>query len=489
MDDFAPDLGLGPAPQAPVLPPPAASNPSRSQQLVQLALMGLAGGLGPGAGTGILQGLAQATQQKQQQLRQQDQQNAFRYEQEQQNYQQQQRAFQQEQQRRQAAIMDAVKTFGSVAPTLKDKAQYDAHAEQIAGLLQGFGIRVSPNFFRSSVPFVAPSAQAKAEKAMDAFFKNPMNKPLLGNPEQMAGAFMQFDRDGDGVPEQVRISEVAEIAQMPLGTDASGKVLAAPKGTTPDQKANADSAYQNLLTIARAEGKDVDGTSAQAAKLRNDLLTKAIQTTKDASIDPTLDAVRRLALQQAQDKANAPKPAVDPQMQRRIDQKTRAFESLPIVKTVQKMAEGAAFAQSLDPNTKNPADDMALIYAFAKTMDADSAVREGEYATVQKYAQSWADQFGFDVKRLFSNTQFLTPQARANMKATIVSRYKVGKSQYDNVRKSYASQINRMTGTGDGEDYLTDYGAGFPQDEPVIDQIGARDRTRELYRQRNGGAR
>ena len=95
-------------------------------------------------------------------------------------------------------------------------------------------------------------------------------------------------------------------------------------------------------------------------------------------------------------------------------------------------------------------------------MDPDSVVREGEYATVQKYGQSWAEQFGFDVKRLFSNTAFLTPQARANMKATVRAKYAAALPQYQNVRKSYVDRINKRTGAKDGDQYLIDYGAAFP---------------------------
>jgi hypothetical protein len=151
-----------------------------------------------------------------------------------------------------------------------------------------------------------------------------------------------------------------------------------------------------------------------------------------------------------------------PAVQKRVDALSRGFDSQPIVKTVQKQAEAAAFAGSLDINTKNPADDQALIYSFAKAMDPDSVVREGEYATVQKYAQSWAERFGFDVKRVFSNTAFLTPQARENMKMTIRSKYVAGLSQYNNVRNEYARKISRATGRPGGEDDLIDYGAVFP---------------------------
>ena len=107
--------------------------------------------------------------------------------------------------------------------------------------------------------------------------------------------------------------------------------------------------------------------------------------------DPTLDAIRQLTLQNMR---NAPVSALPPRVQTRVDAKARGFDALPIVKTTQKMAEAVAFADSLNANTTNPADDQALIYAFAKAMDPDSVVREGEYATVQKYAQSWAECSG-----------------------------------------------------------------------------------------------
>lgn len=158
--------------------------------------------------------------------------------------------------------------------------------------------------------------------------------------------------------------------------------------------------------------------------------------------------------------------ALPPRVQQQVNSVAKGFDSLPIVKSIQKQAEAVSFADSLDPNTKNPADDQALIYAFAKAMDPDSVVREGEYATVQKYAQSWAQSFGFNATRIFSNTAFLTPQARANMRATIRQRYLAGLGQYNNVRNSHVSKINKMTGRQDGADYLTDYAGGFPKDTP-----------------------
>src|SRR4029453_9988165 len=54
------------------------------------------------------------------------------------------------------------------------------------------------------------------------------------------------------------------------------------------------------------------------------------------------------------------------------------FSAEPSVKRTVTMAEAVSFIKGLDVQTKNPADDQALIYAFAKAMDPESVVREGE---------------------------------------------------------------------------------------------------------------
>ena len=136
---------------------------------------------------------------------------------------------------------------------------------------------------------------------------------------------------------------------------------------------------------------------------------------------------------------------------------TGQFDNEPIVKNYNIIAEGKAFVDSISNNTQNPADQQGLIYAFAKAMDPNSVVREGEYATVQKYAQSWAQSFGFNAARIFSNSPFLSAQAIANMKATINSKYSAAKAQYDNVYSEYGRRVDQLTGKTGGTDFLTNY--------------------------------
>ena len=267
-------------------------------------------------------------------------------------------------------------------------------------------------------------------------------------------------KDGTRIP----VSDALKLTRT-SPEDASGQMVPAPKKA--DAAASTD--YGRFLArYAKDKGKRADELSA-AEELD---ARKQFQTIDDRPLttpDPQLATLRGLQIEgqrlrnQKASEPDAPKgdglpTAVISRVQSRISN----FDNLPAVKNTQTMAEAASFAQSLNPNTKNSADDQALIYAYAKAMDPNSVVREGEYATVQRYAQSWAQSIGFDAARVFSNTPFLTPQARQNMKSTILQKFNAARGQYDVIRKSYASQINKITGMDDGDSWLTDYAGAFP---------------------------
>ncbi len=153
------------------------------------------------------------------------------------------------------------------------------------------------------------------------------------------------------------------------------------------------------------------------------------------------------------------------QIQTAITSIANQFDNEPVVKNFNVVAEGAQFASSI-ANKANPtsADDQGLIYAFAKAMDPNSAVREGEYTTVQKYAQSFIQTGWANAKRLASNVAFLTPEARANMLSTINSRYEASRKNYQNVYNEYNRRLeDAKSGKVGGS--LTNYGSAF---NPVI---------------------
>jgi hypothetical protein len=191
-------------------------------------------------------------------------------------------------------------------------------------------------------------------------------------------------------------------------------------------------------TIAVAAGK-YGVNAVEAAQLRN---------INSQIADRAEDAKRKLT--------ELPGP-----VQTRVQGVAGQFDSEPLIKTFNQIGQQKAFIDSIPNNTENPSDDQALIYAFAKIMDPDSVVREGEYATVKKYSQSWAKAYGKGIDQALNGTGFLSEDARANIKKTVDSRYNIAKKTYDNTYEEYGRRIDKITGGSDGKDYITDYSAAF----------------------------
>lgn len=465
LDDT--ELGVSPLP-APPQPPqmPQEGNKHRTANSIMLALAAL---LGPQRGGGIPQGVMRGNQAREQTRRQEFQLQQQNFQREDQQYAIQQRQYEQQRDQRSRTFQSAVENLRKQVGTMTDKAEYDAQMEAYANTLSAAGYRhIDANRLRIMVPFIAPSAKQRAQETLKRWRANPHNMQLLkDDPRRALGSELPFDRDDDGIPERITLHDLTVLGEEPVAQGPDGNPIFSEPGTTQEMKANADGILQQLVAKAKAEGKAI--TPELMITLQEEAITRVDKAKPPNPTDPLLTEMRELRLQQERDKANQPKATYPPDVQRRIDAATKGFDSQAVVKRTQTMAEAVSFANSLDPNTKNPADDQALIYAFAKAMDPESVVREGEYATVQKYAQQWSATFGFNMARIFSNTPFLTPQARANMKKTIQSRYAAARGQYDNVRSSYVQRINKLTGKADGEDWLIDYGAAFPTNESTPD--------------------
>ena len=131
------------------------------------------------------------------------------------------------------------------------------------------------------------------------------------------------------------------------------------------------------------------------------------------------------------------------------------FRLDPAVQQYTKAAAGWTTLSGINTKSKTSADDIAAVYAFAKIMDPDSVVREGEYATIQKYAQSWAQAFGFNALRVVANTEFLSPAAVENLKKAAASKMKPLETAYQEARKTYEG---RLTEFGGNSSSLPNYG-------------------------------
>lgn len=133
------------------------------------------------------------------------------------------------------------------------------------------------------------------------------------------------------------------------------------------------------------------------------------------------------------------------------------FDTSDITKRHSIIQEGVNFVKSIPDNSTNPGDDLGLIDAFAKIMNPGSIVRQQSADWIQKNATDIADRFKFDVKRINSTTQFLTPEARKALKETLLKRANSSQEEYNNFRKETSKKLQTIG--VDPEKFLVDYGS------------------------------
>lgn len=217
-----------------------------------------------------------------------------------------------------------------------------------------------------------------------------------------------------------------------------------------------DKSFETQLKIQELQSQ-VSGIDKQA---QDTYFNIAQSEGIDLPYDPTKTATENLSALQ---KARAAKPEVltPAKIQQVVTQIVSQFDNEPVVKNYNVVAEGYQFASNIANKEKlTSADNIGLIYAFAKAMDPGSVVREGEYATVQKYAQSWAESFGFNVQRVLTNKEFLTKEAVNNLMSTMNAKYAASEKSFQNIESEYNRKIEEAK-SGSVAGSLTDYSKGY----------------------------
>lgn len=138
-----------------------------------------------------------------------------------------------------------------------------------------------------------------------------------------------------------------------------------------------------------------------------------------------------------------------------------SFDNEPAVKTYQTIAQTVGTVKNLGTS---PTDDIRRVYAVAKVFDPNSAVREGEYKTVQDYATSLLQRQGLKAKRVFDNSGFLTQEARTFINNTLQNELDSSQKSYDNVYQNYQRRIeDAKAGKGNS---LTNYQTNYSNQVP-----------------------
>jgi hypothetical protein len=145
------------------------------------------------------------------------------------------------------------------------------------------------------------------------------------------------------------------------------------------------------------------------------------------------------------------------------------FQSSPIVQNYNTIGETINAVRSLGVT---PTDDIQRIYAFAKVMDPASAVREGEYKTIQDYSTALLQRTGLNAKRVFTNDGFLTDEARGFLTNTLENRFKASERSYQNLYEETSRRVNLVGNTDKGGQLLNNYGGAFTPTGSSSSQVG-----------------
>lgn len=137
------------------------------------------------------------------------------------------------------------------------------------------------------------------------------------------------------------------------------------------------------------------------------------------------------------------------------------FAESPIVKTYNNLISAANLINGVDAKSKNSADHQAIIYNFAKALDPDSVVREGEYATIQKYSQNLASKYKGQINQAINGNGFLSESAIKAIQGATNNRVQSYTPQYTNIKTQTAQRINNLAGADVANDVLLDFEGGY----------------------------
>jgi hypothetical protein len=311
---------------------------------------------------------------------------------------------------------------------------------------QNFGLQ---DGWTNQIPVTKTNAldtlKAEIEKKLVAFDKDAQdpkskNHSVAGTPQE---AFVSFTlSNGNTMP----ISTARSLLKQQLIDSRTGKPFYAPGASdeAPENKTD----YSRFLTryalgLGKKSANDLTAQEELAAK-------KAYGQADDKGADPTLQAIRALALQTAQ--ANQGTRTYSPAQDRAVNMLADDY--------ARDSKDFIVRAQSFDTvksAVKDPtaAGDISLIFAYMKMLDPGSVVREGEFATAQN-ATGIPDRLRNTYNQVVSGNR-LNPAQRADFVNQAKSLYATSKQRHDRITQSYRDRAKRRGVNPD--DVVIDYGS------------------------------
>lgn len=371
---------------------------------------------------------------------------------------------------------DNLNTYSNSINTLMDQAtkSYNDYINSKATIMAGGAMTDADKSLLSAIQKTYEGAIAKQEIAnksnegITAEFSNRLGLNV-GSPLQALGYMNNTIAQGTAMITDIQTKEQSALSKAKQAIiDGELKIANDNYNAYIELNKEKSKAITDLYDKTSAAAKEIRDYNLAVQKQKNDdeqLKLQKIKSDQDAkrlASDLSTDAAQRAKLYADISKTKAEidqmKNTLAPKVQTAVTSISNKFDSNQIVKDYNTVASQKSYLATLG-NT--PSDDQARIYAFAKVMDPNSAVREGEYKTVQAYSQALLQHYGIKATRIFNNEGILTDQARKFLLDTIEKKEQSLKKSYDNLRSEEGRKINMLTKKDNGEDYLVDYSQTF----------------------------
>jgi len=182
------------------------------------------------------------------------------------------------------------------------------------------------------------------------------------------------------------------------------------------------------------------------------------------SIDPAINDLKSRILSRQKEENSSSSystgglfSGLDDFTKRAISNQQNQFDALDTTKSLRKLGTSIGSIMAIDPTTKNPAQHQAIIYEFAKALDPESVVREGEYATIKKYSQGLADRYRGEIKQAVKGNGFLSESAIRSIQQAAQTKYNSLLNQSKEISRGYVRQLNESYGLTLPDDIMINY--------------------------------
>jgi len=144
------------------------------------------------------------------------------------------------------------------------------------------------------------------------------------------------------------------------------------------------------------------------------------------------------------------------------------FEDEPITKQYNDALSKYIVLEDTLANGIDGIQDLQLVYDFMKAVDPTSVVRETEFAMAAETGNIFQGSFA-KFNKSFGTGGFLPEEVKKDFIRASRQSFSAKETQYMNLKREKANQINQRLGINNGADYLTNYESAAPLSQPDVE--------------------